>query len=64
MVTNRNYREPKIYFLMLHRLILKVTKLQLPTTKRFGTVVKRFLGGHAMSNRVEYEICPDACVFT
>ena len=27
-------------FLMLHRLILKVTKFQLPPPKRLGTVVK------------------------
>ena len=30
---------------MLHRLILKVTKFQLPPQKRFGTVVKNILGG-------------------
>ena len=40
---------------MLHRLILKVTKFQLPPPKRLGTVVKNILGGyHApMSNRVK-----------
>ena len=31
---------------MLHRLILKVTKFQLPPPKRLGTVVKDILGGH------------------
>ena len=31
---------------MLHRLILKVTKFQLPPPKRLGTVVKNILGGH------------------
>ena len=31
---------------MLNRLILKVTKFQLPPPKRFGTVVKNILGGH------------------
>ena len=30
---------------MLHRLILKVTKFQLPTPKHFSTVVKNFFGG-------------------
>ena len=29
---------------MLHRLILKVTKFQLPPSKRLGTVVKNILG--------------------
>ena len=29
---------------MLNRLILKVTKFQLPPTKRLGTVVKNILG--------------------
>ena len=29
-----------------HRLILKVTKFQLPPPKRFGTVVKNIFGGH------------------
>ena len=42
---------------MLHRLILKVTKFQLPAPKRLGTVVKNILGGHhgppPMSNRVK-----------
>ena len=41
---------------MLHRLILKVTKFQLPPPKRLGTVVKKILGGHhgpPMSNRVK-----------
>ena len=31
---------------MLNRLILKVTKFQLPLPKRLGTVVKNILGGH------------------
>ena len=31
---------------MPHRLILKVTKFQLPPLKRLGTVVKNILGGH------------------
>ena len=30
---------------MLHRLILKVTKFQLPTPTRFSSVVKNFLLG-------------------
>ena len=33
-------------FLMLHRLILKATKFQLPTPKCLSTVVKNILGGH------------------
>ena len=37
-------REPKIDFLMFHRLILKATKFQLPILKRFSTVVKN-VGG-------------------
>ena len=42
---------------MLQRLILKVTKFQLPIRKRFSTVVKNILGGHhapAMSNGVNF----------
>ena len=31
---------------MLNRLVLKVTKFQLPPPKRLGTVVKNILGGH------------------
>ena len=31
---------------MPHRLILKVTKFQLPPSKRLGTMVKNILGGH------------------
>ena len=41
---------------MLNRLILKVTKFQLPPPKHLGTVVKNILGGHhgpPMSNRVK-----------
>ena len=42
---------------MPHRLILKVTKFQLPPPKRLVTVVKNILGGHhgppPMSNRVK-----------
>ena len=42
---------------MLNRLILKVTKFQLPPPKRLGTVVKNILGGHhappPLSNRVK-----------
>ena len=39
---------------MLNRLILKVTKFQLPPAKRLGTVVKNILRDHhgPMSNRV------------
>ena len=41
---------------MLNRLILKVTKFQLPPPKHLGTVVKNILGAHdahpPMSNRV------------
>ena len=56
MVTLDNLGNQKLLFLMPHRLILKVTKFQLPPPKRFGTVVKNILGGHhappPMSNRV------------
>ena len=41
---------------MPHRLILKVTKFQLPPSTRLNTVVKNILGGHhvqPMSNRVK-----------
>ena len=40
---------------MLNRLILKVTKFQLPPPKRLGTVVKNILGAimPPMSNRVK-----------
>ena len=31
---------------MLHRLILKVTKFQRPTPKRFITVVEKTMGAH------------------
>ena len=37
---------------MLHRLILKVTKFQLPPPKHLSTVVKNILGP-PMSNRVK-----------
>ena len=39
---------------MLHRLVLKSTKFQLPRPKRLSTVVKNILGGHhaPMSNKV------------
>ena len=37
---------------MLHGLILKVTKFQLPTPKRFNTVDKNTFWG-VMSNRVK-----------
>ena len=41
---------------MLHRLILKVTKFQLPPPKRLSTVVKNILAIIApMSNRVKIE---------
>ena len=33
-------------FFMLHRLILKVINFQLPTLKRFSTMVKSSFGGH------------------
>ena len=44
---------------MLHRLILKVTKFQLPPPKRLGTMVENNLGGHDASpppyvNRVKW----------
>ena len=43
---------------MLNRLILKVTKFQLPPPKRLGTVVKNILGAPPMSNRVKtYHVC-------
>ena len=40
---------------MLHRLILKVTKFQLPPRKRLGTVIKNILGAimTLMSNGVK-----------
>ena len=48
MVTPDNPRERKITFLMHHRLIFKVTKLQLLLPKHLSTVVKDslfFMGG-------------------
>ena len=45
-------REPKITFLMLHRLILKVTKFKLPPPTRLCTVVKNIFGA-IMSTRVK-----------
>ena len=47
---------------MFHRLMLKVTKFQLPSPKRSGTVVENILGDHhvlpppQMSNRVNIGI--------
>ena len=43
---------------MLHRLILKVTKFQLPPPERLITVVKNIFGASCppMSNRVERQI--------
>ena len=42
MVTPDNLENEK--FFMLNRLILKVTKFQLPPPKRLGTVLKNVLG--------------------
>ena len=48
-------------FLVLHKLIFKATKFQLPLPKRLSTVVKNIGrgGGHdaPMSNRVNDHIC-------
>ena len=38
---------------MLNGLILKVTKFQLPLSKRLGTVVKNVLGGAIMAPHVK-----------
>ena len=54
MVTPDNLVNQKYLFLMLHRLILKFRKFQLPTPKRLSTVVKNIWGNHPpMSNRVK-----------
>ena len=45
---------------MLHRLVLKVTKFQLPPLKRLSTVFKNSSGGYhgpPMSNRVNIVFC-------
>ena len=57
MVTPDNLENEK-YFFMLNRLILKVTKFQLPPPKRLGTVLKNVFGAimpppTQMSNRVK-----------
>ena len=55
MVTPDNPKNQNTFF-MLNRLILKVTKFQLPPPKHLGTVVKNILGGHhapPMSNMVK-----------
>ena len=51
MITPDNLENQKEHFFMLHRLILKATKFQLPTSERLSTVVKNFFflrggGGH------------------
>ena len=46
MVTPDNLENQKKFFLMLHGLILKITKFQLPFRTRLGAVVKNILGGH------------------
>ena len=54
MATPDNLEYQK-YFFMLNRLILKVTKFQLPPPKHLDTVPKNIWGGHnapPMSNRV------------
>ena len=56
MVTPSNLMNQKWYFWMLHRLILKVTKFQLPPPKCLSTGVKNILGlpsWSPMSNRVK-----------
>ena len=55
MVTPDNLGNQKQLFLMLHRLILKVTKFQLPPPKRLKTVIKNILEAimPPMSNRVK-----------
>ena len=64
MVTLDNLGNQKQLFFMHHRLILKVTKFQLPPPKCLSTVVKNilFFGGiippPSMSNRVK----PDCCL--
>ena len=35
---------------MLHRLLLKASKFQLPTPKRLSAVAKNILGGHHAPN--------------
>ena len=44
MVTLGNLGKQKLFFFMRNRLILKVTKFQLPPPTRLGTVVKNMLG--------------------
>ena len=44
MVTPNNLGNQKITFLTFHRLILKVTKFQLPPPERLSTVVKNIFG--------------------
>ena len=51
---------------MPHRLVLKVTKFQLPPLKSLGTVVKNIFGGHhapppPMSNRVKQHFAVYLC---
>ena len=56
MVTPDNLENQNYLFMMLNRLILKVTKFQRPPPKRLGTLVKNILRGHhgpPMSNRVK-----------
>ena len=56
MVTPDNLGNQKYLCLMLHSLILKVTKFQLPPPERLSTVVKNILGDHhvpPMSNGVK-----------
>ena len=51
---------------MLHRLIFKVTKFQLPTPNRFRTVVKNILGAYhapTISDRVNWENLATKAVF-
>ena len=45
---------------MLHRLILEVTKFQIPPPKRLGTVVKNILGGHHALSPCQIGLMDDA----
>ena len=55
MVTTDNVGNQKYLFVMLHRLILKVTKFQLPPLKRLSTVVKNIWGGGGIMSHPHVE---------
>ena len=66
MVTPDNLGNQRELSLMLHRLIVKVTKFQLPPPKRLRTVIRNILGAimpPPMSNRDKAGTCRNCPIY-